>query len=373
MLATNDEKLANIKVVGVGGGGGNAITRMRQAGISAVELITVNTDAQALDRTEADRRIHIGDKSTKGLGAGGHPAVGLKAAEENSDQIFEALKGADMVFITAGLGGGTGTGAAPVIAQIAREVGALTVAVVTKPFSFEGARRRQNAEEGAAQLREKVDTLIVVPNDRLLSVVDKKMSMADALRTADEVLRQGIQGITELITAHANINLDFNDVRSIMQQAGSALISIGEASGEERAANAAKAAISSPLLEVSINGAKGVIYSVTGGPDTTLNEIAEAGDIITKVADPDANIIFGWTVDESLVGTIRITIVATGFDGKPAAARQQAAGARQPRPSVRTVAPPPQEEPEPEGALPDFLRDPAPVSPIRRINLRATG
>ena len=374
MPAQSAERLANIKVVGVGGGGGNAIRRMREAGVKGVELIAVNTDSQALEGIEADRRIHIGDKSTKGLGAGGHPSVGLKAAEESSDQIYEALKGADMVFITAGLGGGTGTGAAPIIAQLAREVGALTVAVVTKPFAFEGAKRRLHAEEGIVALREKVDTLIVIPNDRLITVVAKTTTMAEAMRVADEVLRQGIQGITELITMPASINLDFNDVRTIMQQAGSALISIGEGKGDERAADAAKAAISSPLLEVSINGAKGIIYSVVGGTDTTLAEITEAGEIISKVADPDAHIIFGWAIDPAMEGTIKITVVATGFDGK-VSARQQSAGTRGARAiggAARLASPVlPEVEDEDEGDVPDFLRERPALSQFRRVEYKA--
>ncbi|HLG51297.1 MAG: cell division protein FtsZ [Chloroflexi bacterium] len=308
---------ANIKVVGVGGGGSNAVNRMIQAEVRGIEFIAINTDAQALARTDADRKIHIGDKLTKGLGAGGKPEIGTKAAEETSDQIYEALKDADMVFITAGMGGGTGTGAAPVVAQIAQEVGALTVAVVTKPFTFEGARRRNNAEEGIANLRDKVDTLIVIPNDRLLQVVDKKTSIEAAFRVVDEVLQHGIQGIAELITVPGLINLDFADVKAIMSHAGSALMAIGRGEGEERAAAAARSAIASPLLEVSIDGAKGVLFNVTGGPDLTLFEVNEAADVITKAADPEANVIFGAVIDPHMQGEVKITVIATGFDGKP--------------------------------------------------------
>ena len=310
---------ANIKVVGVGGGGSNAVSRMIQAEVRGIEFIAVNTDAQALARSDADRKIHIGDKLTKGLGAGGQPAVGTKAAEETSDQIYEALKDADMVFITAGMGGGTGTGAAPVIAQISQEVGALTVGVVTRPFSFEGARRKANAEEGINNLRDKVDTLIVIPNDRLLQVVEKKTSIESAFKIVDEVLHHGIQGIAELITVPGLINLDFADVKAIISKAGSALMAIGRAEGDERAIEAARAAIASPLLEVSISGAKGVLFNITGGPDMTLQEVTEAAELIAKAADPEANIIFGAVIDPRMQGEIKITVIATGFDSKPAA------------------------------------------------------
>jgi cell division protein FtsZ len=307
---------ANIKVVGVGGGGSNAVGRMIQAEVRGIEFIAVNTDAQALARTDADRKIHIGDKLTKGLGAGGKPEVGTKAAEETSDQIYEALKDADMVFITAGMGGGTGTGAAPVIAQISKDAGALTVGVVTRPFTFEGARRRSNAEEGINNLKDKVDTLIVIPNDRLLQVVDKKTTFDAAFRVVDEVLHHGIQGIAELITVPGLINLDFADVKAIMSQAGSALMAIGRAEGDDRAIEAARAAIASPLLEVSIEGARGVLFNVTGGTDLTLMEVSEAADVISKAADPDANIIFGAVIDPRMQGDIKITVIATGFDGR---------------------------------------------------------
>lgn len=314
---------ANIKVVGVGGGGSNAVTRMIQAEVRGIEFIAINTDAQALARTDADRKIHIGDKLTKGLGAGGVPAVGTKAAEETSDQIYEALKDADMVFITAGMGGGTGTGAAPVVAQIAQEVGALTIGVVTRPFTFEGRRRLTNAEEGINNLKDRVDTMIVIPNDRILQVVDKKASFDQAFRIVDEVLHDGIQGIAELITVPGIINLDFADVKAIMSKAGSALMAIGRASGDERAIEAARSAIASPLLDVSINGAKGVLFNITGGSDMTLHEIHEAAEVINKAADSEANIIFGAVVDPRMNDEIKITVIATGFDGRIAAAAPQ--------------------------------------------------
>lgn len=310
------EGSALIKVIGVGGGGSNAVDRMIQEKIRGVQFITVNTDAQALVRSEAPNRIRIGDKLTKGLGVGGDPAKGAKAAEESRDELLEALKDADMVFVCAGMGGGTGTGASPVIAEIARESGALTIGVVTKPFSFEGARRRMLAEDGIARLKEKVDTLIMIPNDRLLHICDKKTTMDAALRTADDVLRQGIQGISELITIPGEINLDFADVKAIMSEAGSALMAIGRGVGDTRAVDAARAAISSPLLDVSIDGAKGVLFNITGGTDLTLFEVNEAADVVAKAVDPDANIIFGQVIDPRMDGEVKITIIATGFDQK---------------------------------------------------------
>ena len=315
------ESFARIKVIGVGGGGSNAVSRMVRAEVRGIEFIAVNTDAQALVRADADRKIHIGDKLTKGLGAGGDPKVGAKSAEETSDQIYDALKDSDMVFITAGMGGGTGSGAAPVIAQIAQEVGALTVGVVTKPFSWEGTRRKQIADEAIGQLRDKVDTLIAIPNDRILTIVDKKMPFDQALKVVDEVLHHGIQGIAEIITQPGLINVDFADVKAIMSQAGSALMAIGRGTGENRAAEAAQAAISSPLLENSIEGARGVLFNVTGGNDLTLHEVTEAASIISQAADADANIIFGAVIDPRLEGEIKITAIATGFDGgsRPAA------------------------------------------------------
>ncbi|MCL5958045.1 MAG: cell division protein FtsZ [Chloroflexi bacterium] len=308
------ENFAQIKVIGVGGGGSNAVNRMIQADLRGVDFITVNTDAQALLYSEAPSRIRIGDKITRGLGSGGNPTIGAKAAEESSDELFDMLKGADMVFITAGMGGGTGTGASPVIAQIAKEVGALTVGVVTKPFSFEGSRRREVAEEGTARFKENVDTLITIPNDRLLQIADKKTSMLEAFRIADDVLRQGIQGISDLITVHGMINLDFADVKSIMAEAGSALMAIGHGTGENRTVDAARSAIESPLLEISIEGAKGVLFNVTGGEDLGILEVYEAAEIIQQAADPDANIIFGAVIDHRMGNDVKVTLIATGFD-----------------------------------------------------------
>ncbi len=318
------EGFAQIRVIGVGGGGSNAVNRMIQSNMMGIEFIAVNTDAQALLLTETQHRIRIGDKLTRGLGAGGNPSVGAKAAEENAEDLYEVLKGSDMVFITAGMGGGTGTGASPVVAQIARELGALTVGVVTRPFMFEGNRRRMAAEEGIANLKQHVDTLITVPNDRLLQVADKKMPLKEAFRLADDVLRQGIQGISDLITVPGLINLDFADVKTIMSAAGSALMAIGEATGESRAVDAARLAIASPLLDIDINGARGVLFNITGGLDLTLYEVNEAADIISKAAHPEANIIFGAVQDPAYDGKVKITVIATGFDARPAVAGQQA-------------------------------------------------
>jgi len=306
---------AIIKVVGVGGAGCNAINRMIASRVQEVEFIAVNTDNQALVGSLAPVKIRIGDKLTKGLGAGGNPEIGEKAAEESGEELREALQGADMIFVTAGMGGGTGTGAAPVVAQIAQELGALTVGVITKPFMFEGNRRRRLADEGANALKERVDTLITVPNDRLLQLADKKTTMSNAFALADDVLRQGIQGISDTITVPGLVNVDFADVKSIMQQSGSALMAIGRASGDNRAVEAARAAVASPLLDVSIEGAKGVLLTITGG-DYTLFEVNEAAQIIQEAADPDANIIFGAVIDESMQGDLQITVIATGFDGR---------------------------------------------------------
>ncbi len=307
--------LAVIKVVGVGGGGTNAVSRMVDAGLRGVEFIAANTDAQALAMCDADIKLNIGHESTKGLGAGANPDVGLAAASESRDDIKEALKGADMVFVTAGEGGGTGTGAAPVIAEIAKnEIGALTVGVVTRPFDFEGSQRGRQAIEGIERLREVVDTLIVIPNEKLLTVVERRTSMLDAFREADNVLRQGVQGITDLITIPGLINLDFADVRTIMQDAGSALMGIGTASGENRCADAARAAISSPLLEESVDGATGILLNITGGKDLGLFEVNDAAEIIQSEADPNANIIFGAVIDESMSDDVRVTVIGTGFD-----------------------------------------------------------
>jgi cell division protein FtsZ len=307
--------LAVIKVVGVGGGGTNAVNRMIDAGLSGVEFIACNTDAQALQMTDADIKLNIGSGLTKGLGAGANPQVGQGAAAESRDDIKEALKGADMVFVTAGEGGGTGTGAAPVIAEIAKnEIGALTVGVVTRPFDFEGSQRARQAQEGIDRLREMVDTLIVIPNEKLLSIVERRTSILDAFREADNVLRQGVQGITDLITIPGLINLDFADVRAIMADAGSALMGIGSSAGENRASEAAKAAISSPLLEESVEGATGILLNITGGKDLGLFEVNEAAELIHSASDANSNIIFGAVIDEELGDEIRVTVIATGFD-----------------------------------------------------------
>jgi cell division protein FtsZ len=305
--------LALIKVVGVGGGGSNAVNRMVDAGLSGVEFIAVNTDAQALLMCDADVKMPIGSDVTRGLGAGADPSVGHAAAEESRDELKEALKGADMVFVTAGEGGGTGTGAAPIVARLAQELGALTVGVVTKPFSFEGRRRAEVALRGVDELRDHVDTLIVIENDRLLQVVEKRTSIVDAFTMADDVLRQGVQGITDLITIPGLVNLDFADVRTIMSEAGSALMGIGIAGGENRATEAARAAVSSPLLESSIEGATGILLNVTGGPNIGLFEVNEAAQVVTSASDQNANVIFGAVIDESLGDEVRVTVIATGF------------------------------------------------------------
>jgi cell division protein FtsZ len=306
--------LAVIKVVGVGGGGSNAVNRMIEAGLRGCEFIAVNTDAQALLMSEADLKLHIGTRTSRGLGAGADPQIGEEAAGESRDEIKEALKGADMVFITAGEGGGTGTGGAPIIGQVAHELGALTVGVVTRPFGFEGRRRAEQAQTGIKNLREEVDTLIVIPNDRLLQVVEKRTSVMEAFRMADDVLRQGVQGITDLITIPGLVNLDFADVRTIMNDAGSALMGIGEAEGESRAAEAARIAVSSPLLEASVEGATGILLNITGGSDLGLFEVNEAAEVVTGAADPNANVIFGAVIDDNLAGNVRVTVIATGFD-----------------------------------------------------------
>ena len=310
------ETLAKIKVVGVGGGGNNAVNRMIVAGLQGVDFISVNCDAQALLLSKAQNRIQIGEKLTKGLGAGANPEIGQKAAEESREIIIEQLRGTDMVFVTAGMGGGTGTGAAPIVAECAREAGALTVGVVTKPFSFEGKRRMNQAEAGIVTLKERVDTLITIPNDRLLQVIDRRTSMIDAFRIADDVLRQGVQGISDLISVPGLINADFADVKTIMSNAGSALMGIGTATGDNGAVAAAEAAIKSPLLEASIEGARGVLFNITGGKDLSLFDVTEASNIITEAVDPDANIIFGAVIDEKLDDEIRVTVIATGFNGK---------------------------------------------------------
>lgn len=317
LVKPSNTTFAKIKVIGVGGGGGNAVNSMIDSNlIQGVEFITVNTDAQALLTSKAETKLQIGNNYTRGLGSGADPEVGRASAEESYDKLKDLLFDTDMVFITAGMGGGTGTGASPVIAQIAKEAGALTVAVVTKPFSFEGIRRMQAAEEGISQLKDSVDTLIVIPNQRLMDVVDKKMTLLDAFRLADNVLGQGVQGISDLITVPGLINVDFADVKTIMTESGSALMGIGEASGENRAATSARMAIASPLLEVSIEGAKGILFNIIGGPDMTMSEVSDASAIISAAADPGANIIFGATINENMGNKIKISVIATGFGEK---------------------------------------------------------
>ncbi len=309
-----NETFARIKVIGVGGGGSNAVNRMMEEGIQGVEFIAANTDAQALTLSKAPVRVRLGEKLTRGLGAGGDPEVGRKAAEESADELYNVLKGSDMVFVTAGMGGGTGTGAAPVVAQVAKECGALTIGVVTRPFTFEGGRRMQGAEAGINKLKEHAHTLIVIPNDRLLQIADKRSSLQDAFRLADDVLHQGIQGISELITIPGLINLDFADVRAIMSEGGAALMAVGVGSGEDRAKTAAEKAISSQLLDITIDGARGVLFNVTGGPNMTLFEVNQAAAIIRETAHPDVNMIFGAVIDPSMGDDIRITVIATGFE-----------------------------------------------------------
>lgn len=308
--------VANIKVLGIGGGGGNAVNRMIKAGLKGIDFISINTDAQALYHSEAPTKINIGKATTRGLGAGSNPDIGKQSAEESIEEIKESIEGSDMVFITCGLGGGTGTGGAPVIANAAKEMGILTVAVVTKPFTFEGQRRKTQGEEGLENLKSKVDTLITIPNDKILAIIDKKTPLTDAFTVVDDVLRQGVQGIADLITVHGMINVDFADVKAVMENAGSALMGIGYGTGENRAADAAKAAIESPLLEMSIDGAKGVLFNITGGNDLSMFEVDEAARVITEAADPDANIIFGAVINDSYTGEIKLTVVATGFDYK---------------------------------------------------------
>ncbi|MBI4079204.1 MAG: cell division protein FtsZ [Candidatus Levybacteria bacterium] len=315
LIKPQTANFAKIRVIGVGGGGNNALNSMIAASqIQGVDFVSVNTDAQALLMCQAATKLQIGENLTKGLGSGGEPEIGRQAAEESVEKIKEMVEGSDMVFMAAGLGGGTGTGASPIIAKIAKEAGALTIAVVTKPFSFEGTRRSVAAEDGIENLKDKVDTLIVIPNQRILDVVDKKLSLLEAFRVADSVLSQGVQGISDLITMPGLINVDFADVRTIMSNAGSALMGIGSGVGENRAQNAAKLAVSSPLLEISMDGARGVLFNIIGGPDLTMSEVDEAAKIIAAAADPDANIIFGATIDESMHDQIKITVIATGFD-----------------------------------------------------------
>jgi cell division protein FtsZ len=353
--------LPPIKVIGVGGGGCNAVDRMIEEHIFGVQFVAVNTDSQALVRSQAESKIRIGEMLTRGLGVGGDPAVGAQAAEESREELARAVSGAEMVFITAGMGGGTGTGAAPIVAELARQSGALTVAVVTRPFSFEGPKRRRQAEEGIARLQDKVDTLIVIPNDRLLTICDNRVTMAAAFREADSVLRQGIRGISELITRPGMINLDFNDVKKIMANAGPALLAIGRAHGENRAVEAAKQAIASPLLDASINGARGILFNVTGPEDLLLPEVNMAAMVINELVDPDAEIIFGVVLDDTMGDEVQITVIATGFtDGHPE--RMNAA----PEPRQEVSAAPPPSPPPPQVAPPVTNGAPRrPVEPAR--------
>jgi len=353
--------LPPIKVVGVGGGGSNAVHRMIAARLPGVQYVAINTDNQALAICEAEKTVQIGERATRGLGAGSEPLTGRRAAEESREEIAVALDGAEMVFVTACLGGGTGTGAAPVVAEVARELGALTIGVVTKPFSFEGARRRQQAEEGVRDLQEKVDTLIVIPNDRLLKICEGDVSVTEAFRTADDVLRQGIQGISELITLPGMVNLDFADVRKVMAEAGPALMAIGTGRGEKRAVEAARAAIASPLLEVDITGATGVLFNVSGPPNLSLRELDQAARVIAEVVDPEAEIIFGTSVEEKLHDEVRITVIATGFStARPIAMRSVETAEPQPI-KLADLQPDPAFDQLTEADLPTFLRRTFPV------------
>ncbi|MEN9936268.1 MAG: hypothetical protein RLZZ387_2847 [Chloroflexota bacterium] len=382
-LNPSAENFAVIKVVGVGGGGSNAVDRMVSDGVQGIEYITINTDAQALLHSKADVRIRIGDKLTKGLGSGGNPVIGQKAAEETTEEVYDHLKGSDMVFITAGMGGGTGTGASPVVASIAQDLGMLTVGVVTKPFTFEGSHRRKTAEQGIDQLRPMVDTLIVIPNDRLLQTASKNTSMLQAFQMADNVLRQGIQGISDLITQRGLINVDFADVKTIMARQGSALMAIGVGSGDNRMVDAVNEAIASPLLEVSVDGAKGVLFNVTGGEDLGILEVYEAAEIVSKAVDPDANIIFGAVIDPNYPpGQVKITLIATGFDmSRPTdprkriyvpGAQQSTHPSRQEQPIPAQPAPqtrqeqPPAQRPQPQRPTTSFSGDDLDIPPFLR-------
>jgi len=338
--------VAKIKVIGVGGGGGNAVNRMIASDLGGVEFWTFNTDAQALVQSSASKRFQMGQKLTRGLGAGGNPAIGQKAAEESRDDIANAVEGADLIFITAGMGGGTGTGAAPIIAEVAKEAGALTVGVVTRPFTFEGRRRSHQAEEGIEALQSRVDTLIVIPNDKLLTVISEQTPVQEAFRVADDILRQGVQGISDIITIPGLVNVDFADIRAVMADAGSAMMGIGIGSGKSRAREAAMTAISSPLLETSVEGANGVVFNITGGSDLTLHEVNAAAETIYEVVDPNANIIFGAVIDEKMEGEIRITVIATGFTPKSSSAL------------------PPQLKKAPPAPQPPNLPKPAPSAPM---------
>ena len=362
-MLTPGENFAQIKVVGVGGGGSNAVNRMISEGLGGVEFIAVNTDNQALMLSKSKTRVRIGDKLTRGLGAGGNPEIGRKAAEESADELYEVLRGADMVFIAGGMGGGTGTGASPVVAQIAKELGSLTIGVVTKPFTFEGHKRAQSAEAGIEALKSQVDTLIVIPNDRLLQIADKRASLQQAFSLADDVLRQGIQGISELITVPALINLDFADVRAVMSEGGAALMAVGRANGDDRARRAAEDAISSRLLDVTIDGARGILFNITGGADLSLFEVNEAAAIIKESAHPEVNLIFGAQIDETMGDEVRVTVIATGFEQSRVARRPdvmqmaQRPVTTQQRQPMQTQ-PPAQSRPQSQYAAPP----PAPVS-----------
>ncbi|WLD95073.1 cell division protein FtsZ [Alkalihalobacillus sp. AL-G] len=356
----NMDGLAKIKVIGVGGGGSNAVNRMIENNVQGVEFIAVNTDAQALNLSRAEVKMQIGSKLTRGLGAGANPDIGKKAAEESKEQIEEALQGADMVFVTAGMGGGTGTGAAPVIAEIAKDIGALTVGVVTRPFTFEGRKRSTHAVGGIEMLKEKVDTLIVIPNDRLLEIVDKNTPMLEAFREADNVLRQGVQGISDLIAVPGLINLDFADVKTIMTSKGSALMGIGVATGENRATEAAKKAISSPLLETSIDGAKGVLMNITGGSNLSLYEVNEAADIVSSASDEDVNMIFGSVINEELKDEILVTVIATGFDDSQGHSKPQQQRPKQSMNNVQNQQPSPQKYSREEPRTQESNRSPKP-------------
>jgi cell division protein FtsZ len=362
-------RVANIKVIGVGGGGSNAVNRMIASDVNGVEFWSINTDAQALTLADAPSRLQIGQKLTRGLGAGGNPAIGQKAAEESRDELAAALEGADLVFITAGMGGGTGTGAAPVVAEVAKEMGALTVGVVTRPFIFEGRRRISQSEQGIEGLKSRVDTLIIIPNNKLLEVIPEQTPMQEAFRYADDVLRQGVQGISDIITIPGLINVDFADVRAVMADAGSALMGIGIGSGKSRAREAAIAAISSPLLECSIEGARGVVFNITGGSDLTLHEVNAAAETIYEVVDPNANIIFGAVIDDRLQGEVRLTVIATGFTGETQTTTQQSTTNQRvvtpqnrrpmPQPPANQptqIQPPEQPKEKPGLDIPDFLR-----------------
>jgi cell division protein FtsZ len=357
-FANEIESFARIKVVGVGGGGCNAVNRMINEGLTGVEFVAINTDAQALLQSKAGIRVRIGEKLTRGLGSGGNPEQGRKAAEESAEALYEVLKGSDMVFVTAGMGGGTGTGACPIVSQIAKEVGALTIGVVTRPFSFEGQRRNQSADAGIAKLKEQADTLIVIPNDRLLQVVDKRANLQDAFRMADDVLRQGVQGISELITVPGLINLDFADVKTIMSEGGAALMAVSHAKGEERAREAAEKAISSQLLDITIDGARGILLNVTGGPDLTLFEVNQAAAIIKETAHPEVNLIFGAVINPDMKDELRITVIATGFErtGMPRSVMNTVPlRAEAPRNETRPASP--------------YTISPAPAQPQQRSNV----